>query len=162
MECILKKAKFNLSKLIKLQNKKVLNFFVTNNDKMSENLLIIAADINGLVEQIEMLKFCINFSENDKLTFISDNSDLDINDSDLKLLCQTKNLSYFSKKYDADVVLKDYPAAYDYFLKQTEYFINNIAQLYANQHLETLEELVKLKIIAIKHLCTLEFLINKN
>ncbi|UZE89795.1 PKIP-1 [Parapoynx stagnalis nucleopolyhedrovirus] len=161
MECVIKKARTNLAKLIKFQNTKVTKYFVTGNDKLCEKLLILAADINGLVEQIDVLNFFISSPDSDRVIFVSDNSDLDICDTDLQVLYETKCIDYFLIKYNANVLLKDFPVLYNYFLKQNELFIDNITRLNEIKHSSNIEELMIIKSIAIKHLCTLEFLINK-
>jgi hypothetical protein len=158
MECVIKKGRTNLAKLIKLQSNTMTKYFGTDNDKLCEKLLIIAADINGLVEQIDILNFFVDSPDSDRATFVLDNSDLDISDKDLQALCETKYFNYFSVKYNADVLLKDCPIIYDYFLKQSELFIENIIRLNESGDIE---ERMITKSIAIKHLCTLEFLINK-
>jgi hypothetical protein len=163
MDDSLNRAKIDLSKLIKLQNKDVLNYFASNSEEISERLLITAANIHGIIEQIESLNCLLNSSENEKLEFVTDNSELDISENELEMLCENKNLSYFSSKYNAAIVLKNHPVAYDHFLKQTEYFINSINELRTALQVNdyTLTELVILKSTIIKCLCTLEFLINK-
>jgi hypothetical protein len=202
---IVNKARQDLERLIKIQNKKIRSFFIkshnghnnnvnddnnsnssnSNNDIIiADKLLMIAADIQGLREQINVLNHFINLDDNssgndnngsgnggnnniattthiDKLAFINDHTDLDIDNEQLKELCCTRNLLYFSTRYNAMVKLNNCPLVYDYFLQQSERFINEMANLLSKQQEDNycLEELVKIKSFAIKHLCTLEHLV---
>lgn len=168
MSCILtalcKKGQANLNSLIKLQNKKVKNYYVKNNETAIDKMLCIAADIKGQVEQLELVNQYLGAPESEKLDFVYDCSDLDINEKDLKSLCLTKNIAYFTQKYNAPTVLKAQAAVYDSFIKHSELFINAICQMDEKQQVNNfcLDELVKLKLIAIKHLCALEYLIENS
>ncbi|ABL75967.1 protein kinase interacting protein [Maruca vitrata nucleopolyhedrovirus] len=159
MSCILtafcKKNQASLNNLIKLQNKKVKNYYAKNNENAIDKMLCIAADIRGQVEQLELVSQYLDAPESEKLNFVNDCSDLDINEEDLL----TKNITYFTQKYNAPIVLKVRPSVYDSFIKHSELFINAICQMDEKQY--SLDELVKLKLTAIKHLCALEYLIDK-
>ena len=160
------KAKQNLENLIKLQNKKVKHYFIKqhnqNDDNTFEKLLILAADIHGLKEQIDVVNLLASLPNTERITFIYDSTDLDISANHLTGLCKNKDLLYFSKRYNAISKLGAYPIVYDYFLKQSEYFIENICSLISKRQEPNycLEELIKLKSLAIKHLCTLEYLVD--
>ncbi|AKN81009.1 protein kinase interacting protein [Lonomia obliqua multiple nucleopolyhedrovirus] len=160
---VVAKARQNLETLIHTQNKKTKSYFCCKNESSSneeEKLLIVAAKIAGLVEQIEILNYTADLSKADKLDFVYDYQDLDLNKDEIIQLCETRNLSYFSTKYDAAAKLNKFPAAYDFLLKQTEFFIDAICELHAKQQNQTIEELIKIKSCAIKHLCSLEYLVN--
>nr|AFN21129.1 PKIP [Bombyx mori nucleopolyhedrovirus]QWC64842.1 pkip [Bombyx mori nucleopolyhedrovirus] len=168
MSCILtafcKKNQANLNSLITLQNKKVKNYYVKNNETAIDKMLCIAADIKGQVEQLELVNQYLDAPKSEKLEFVYNCSDLDINEEDLKSLCLTKNIAYFTERYNAPTVLKAQPAVYDTFIKHSELFINAICQMDEKQQVNNfcLDELVKLKLIAIKHLCALEYLIENS
>lgn len=158
--CFYKKNQLNLNTLIKLQNKKVKNYFSKKNDGAIEKMLCLAAEIKGCVEQLELVNQYINVADDEKLNFVQDCSDLDFDDKSLKYLCATKNVAYFIQKYNAMTVLNTQPLVYNSFLKHSEFFINAICQLKEKQQQNvSLNELIKLKLIAIKHLCVLEYLI---
>ncbi|AVA31203.1 pkip [Oxyplax ochracea nucleopolyhedrovirus] len=163
--CVLNKtihtAKNLLQFLLKLQNKKIENYFLKHEStQIEEKLLILASDIYGLIEQIEVLNIIKDKSLVEKLDFINNFTDLDLNDEDITSLCEDQNLNFFSVKYDASNLLQNYPSAYNHFLKQTEYFIH-VLNLFRMKRLQqhNVYELLKLKSLAIKHLCVLEFLV---
>ncbi|AGA16178.1 pkip protein [Thysanoplusia orichalcea nucleopolyhedrovirus] len=166
MSCILtafcKKSQTNLNSLFKLQSKKVKNYFVKNNEAAIDKMLCVAADIKGEIEQLELVYQYMNLPDSEKLDFVYDCEDLDIDKKDLKSLCLTKNIAYFSQKYNAPIVLKSQPIVYDAFIKHCECFINAICQIDEKRQQNNnlcVDELLKLKLIAIKHLCALEFII---
>ncbi|ANF29763.1 pkip [Catopsilia pomona nucleopolyhedrovirus] len=152
---------------IKDQNKEINNYFTSKNALLPTNvdkLLILAADIHGTMELLEAALAIADASDNEKLNFIYDCFDLDFEIEDLRALCNNKNFAYFSEKYNARELLKNYPLAFDHFLKESEYFIEHMCLLL--EHCEKnnfcINKLIKLKCTAIKHLCALEYLIGIN
>ncbi|AOT85584.1 pkip [Cyclophragma undans nucleopolyhedrovirus] len=163
----LKRERVKLSDLIKLQNKSVRNYFNDNGvaiQHRDDKLLIVAADLHGCIEQIEVLHMFIDATTATKLEFVYDFTDLDIDESDIKIIHDTKKIDYFSKKYNAANVLQAHPLAYDHFLKESEHFIDTLAMYYSARQNKNfcIDELVIIKSILIKHLCTLEYLVGVN
>lgn len=146
-----------LNATYKLQDKKLFKYFSNPCDINSERMLMLAADIYGQIEQLEALLSVIYASNAKKLEFVHDCLDLDIDSEDLKCMCSNKDLAYFANKYGADKTLASYPVAYDSFLKHSEQFIDAIRSLDTPK--ATVDYLVQRKCAAIKHLCTLEYLI---
>nr|AFS52004.1 DekiORF127 [Dendrolimus kikuchii nucleopolyhedrovirus] len=180
LHAYLRKEQANLHDLIKLQNKSVRNYFLKQNDDDNNNnnnknvqrqhhtdedkLLIVAADLYGSIEHIEVLQMFIDATAAIKLKFAHDFTDLDIDKTDVKMLHDTKKIDYFSIKYNAPSVLQAHPLAYEHFLNQSERFIDTLVLYYNIYHNENccVDKIVILKSILIKHLCILEYLVGVN
>ncbi|AUR45131.1 protein kinase interacting protein [Spilosoma obliqua nucleopolyhedrosis virus] len=151
------KERAMLNASFKQQDKKVAKYFVKPSENNDEKMLMLAADINGQIEQLEALISVADASDADKLKFVRDLSDIDIDTQELNRVCARNDLTYFVSKYEATKTLAVYAAAYDNFLKHSERFI--IAMRSLNTPNATVDYLVLRKCEAIKHLCTLEYLV---
>ncbi|BBU37590.1 protein kinase interacting factor [Choristoneura diversana nucleopolyhedrovirus] len=154
---VVHKKRALLNAAYKQQDKKVAKYFVKPCENDAEKMLMLAADIYGQVEQLEALLSVARAPHADKLEFARDCSDLDINLQDLQLMCARSDLTYFATKYEAAKVLASYEAAYDSFLKHSERFIDAVRSLNAPN--ATADYLAQRKCAAIRHLCTLEYLV---
>ncbi|AGR57145.1 protein kinase interacting protein [Choristoneura rosaceana nucleopolyhedrovirus] len=146
-----------LNAAFKQQDKKVAKYFVKPCENDGEKMLMLAADIHGQVEQLEALLSVARASDADKLEFARDCSDLDIDSQDLQRMCARNDLAYFATKYEAAKVLASHAAAYDIFLKHSERFIGAVRSL--NTPNASADYLAQRKCAAIRHLCTLEYLV---
>jgi hypothetical protein len=162
MDCDLlaaiKKYRVLLNTAFSHQEKKIIKYFAKPSKNNFETMLILAADIHGQIEQIEALLSVAHASEKKKLKFAKDCSDLGIDAADLIRVCEQRDLSYFTTKYEATKVLASYPVAYDTFLKHSKQLIGAVR--YLNAENVTVNCLVKNKCAVIKHLCALEYLID--
>nr|UIX56236.1 Protein kinase interacting protein [Hyphantria cunea nucleopolyhedrovirus]UIX56382.1 Protein kinase interacting protein [Hyphantria cunea nucleopolyhedrovirus] len=146
-----------LNALFKQQDKKVAKYFTRFCENDAEKMLMLAAEINGQNEQLEALLTVMDAPDADKLEFARDVSDLDIDAQDLQRMCARNDLTYFVSKYEATKALATYAAAYDNFLKHSEQFIAAMQSLSTPN--ATVDYLTLRKCEAIKHLCTLEYLV---
>ncbi|AAK85600.1 hypothetical protein [Epiphyas postvittana nucleopolyhedrovirus] len=168
MECdlsvVINKNRAMLDVAFKQQSRKIKKYFTKPCDDEIEKMLILAADINGQIEELEALLYIVDASDEETMEFARDCTDLDIEPRILKRMCARNDLSYFLTKYDATKVLVANSLAHNSFLKHSEQFIDAVRNLdTANA---AASYLAKHKCAAIKHLCALEYLvgvtINKN
>lgn len=146
-----------LNALFKQQNGKVNKYFTKSCETSHENMLMLAADIHGQIEQLEALISVARESDANKLEFARDCTDLDIDPKDLQRICESGDLTYFTIKYEAANVLASFAMAYNSFLKHSEKFVDAMRSL--NTQNATPDYLVRRKCAAIRHLCTLESLV---
>ncbi|AAF64089.1 protein kinase interacting protein [Choristoneura fumiferana multiple nucleopolyhedrovirus] len=157
LAAVVHKKRALLNAALKQQDKKVAKYFVKPCENNAEKMLMLTADIHGQVEQLEALLSVARAPRAEKLAFARDCSDLDIDSQDLQQMCARSDLAYFATKYEAAKVLAPHKAAYDSFLKHSERFIDAVRSLDAPN--TTADYLAERKCAAIRHLCTLEYLV---
>nr|BAX08883.1 protein kinase interacting protein [Antheraea pernyi nucleopolyhedrovirus] len=143
-----------LNAAFKQQDKKIAKYFAKPCEGGAEKMLMLAADIYGQIEQLEALLSVAHAPDSQKLEFARDCSDLDMDPAVLARVC-AGDAAHFATKYGASQALARYPVAYDAFLRHSERFADAARNLSG----ENVNQLVKSKCAAIRHLCALEYLV---